>query len=503
MYFSEMIKLIQSKYDISFSCTVNYLTILDVVFLDSNPVSWNDHTLYIGNLAQVEVLPNRSIMLLTINNISLEDMLPEGSYWGIIDPKDTQRVYQVAKDLLYEDLKSEAALFKITQASLQGKNILSIINTAASLIGNALILGDSNMKVIAHSTVFDIMDPLWADNIEHGDYSNEFIKKVRSNKDMQEWSKSGKESRIITLKGDKQPKLVARISQKGHIIGALIMIAHHSPINPSHFKQLPQIGRILFDTLNSGSGDEIYKSFYSNILYHLLSGDELSDTFDLLTMSKAEFPKEMTIVVARFIRRVENRYLKQTVGVKLRKIFPKGYPVQYKNYIGILVPSVSSKQREKLSELVSTENLNIGLSWTFRNILDFKKYFTQAIASIKQAQNFGITNKVLDYTDYSFYDLLFHYTSKISLQNYCHPALQMLKEYDKSNKTELYITLKTFLNSNKNLKTTSESLFLHRNSVTYRINQIVKVTGIDLNAISTIYALVDSFRIEDFLEPGV
>ena len=89
--------------------------------------------------------------------------------------------------------------------------------------------------------------------------------------------------------------------------------------------------------------------------------------------------------------------------------------------------------------LVKEENINIGISWPFTDILDFKKHFYQAVVSIKQAQNFGKTNKVLVYTDYSFYDLLFNYTDKIPLKNYCHPALQILKEYDNSNKSELVL----------------------------------------------------------------
>lgn len=500
MYFLEMVKFMQEKYDVSVFNSVNNLTILDIVLFEDSHISWNNHTLYIGHLSQLKSLPDHPAMFLTTDDISLEDILPLGSCCGIIDTNDILSIYEKAKDILYEDLKAEAVLFKIAQDALHGKNIVSLINTASLLIGNALILVDTNMRVLAHSTAFDIMDHFWADNVERGHYSYEFIQKVNSNKDMQEWSKSGEESIIISLEGDIQPKVVTRITQKGHLVGGVIMIAHHTPINATQLKQLPQIGRILFDTFNRGLGDGVYKSFYSTILFHLLSGDELPDTLDLLTMSKSDFPKEMTVVVARFIRRIENRYLKQTVGFELDRIFPEGHPIQFKNYIGILVPSVSSKQREELSALVIAENINIGLSWPFTDILEFKKYFSQAVVSIKQAQNFGETNKVLNYTDYSFYDLLFNYTGKTSLQNYCHPSLEILKEYDKSNNTELYITLKTFLNLNRNLKITAEALFLHRNSVTYRVNRIVEVTGLDLNDTNTIYALVDSFRIETFLE---
>ncbi|AKL96442.1 carbohydrate diacid regulator [Clostridium aceticum] len=499
----EMIRLLQEEHIISVYDNINNmgdLIILDVVFLIDDPVSWSDHTLYIGNLSQLESPPDRPIMLLTANRSSLENILPKESFCGIIKSEDTRKVYQLAKDILYEDLKSEAILFKVTQAALHGKNIISLINTAASLIGNALILVDPTMKILAYSTTFDIKDFFWLDSIKRNHCSLEFMQKVRSNKDMQEWSKNGEESRIITLEGDIQPKLVTRITQNGHLIGALVMIVHHTPIKPSHSKQLPQIGKILFETFNSGFRDGTYQSFYSSILFHILSGDELSDTFDPMTMSKLDFPQEMTVVVARFITRIENRYLNRTVGLKLEKIFPKGYLVQFKNYIGILVPSISSKQRNALSELASDEEIYIGISWPFKNILDFRRYFAQAVVSIKQAQSFEETNEVVDYTNYSFYDLLHHCTDKISLQNYCHPALQILKEYDLCNKTQLYITLKTFLNSNRNLGTTGESLFLHRNSVTYRINRIIEVTGLNLNDINTVYSLVDSFRIEAFLE---
>lgn len=207
----------------------------------------------------------------------------------------------------------------------------------------------------------------------------------------------------------------------------------------------------------------------------------------------------MTVVVARFLRRTENRYFKRTVGFELERIFPQGYPVQYKSYIAMLVTSISNEQRSELEKLVETEEINIGISWSFTDILDFKKHFNQAVSSIKQGQTFGICNQVLDYTDYSFYDLLFNYSGRIDLEDFCHPALQVLKNYDETNNSELYTTLDAYLKCNRNLGVTAESLYLHRNSISYRINRIVDITGIDLNDINTISALVDSYRIQHFL----
>lgn len=500
MYFLEMIQLIQKEYKILVLNQTNYKTIMDVVLLADSPISWNEHTLYIGNLSALDPHPHLPIMLLNINNTIFKNVTPKNSCLGVIQSKDVEDIYQMAKNILYEDLKSKASLFQIAQAALQGKDIVSLVDISASLVGNALILIDANMKILVHSTSFEIMDPLWADNIERGHCSYEFMQKVRFNDDMQGWSKTGENWRIITLEEDLQSKLVTRIIYQGHFIGALIMIIHHTPINSSHIKLLPEIGEIFLETFNKEFKNSMRQPFYGRILFYLLSGDELANTFEIMALSKDDFPSEMIVVVVRFIHRIQNSYIKKTVGVQLEIIFPDGYLVQYKNYVGILVPSISAKQKEELEKLVTEENINIAISWPFSDILDFKKYFYQAVAAIKQAQHFGKTNKVLSYTDYSFYDLLFNYTGKMPLKSYCHPALLMLKEYDSSNKTELYITLKTYLSLYKNRKATAKVLFLHRNSVAYRIDQITEITGLDLNDINTIYSLMDSFRIKSFID---
>jgi DNA-binding PucR family transcriptional regulator len=110
-----------------------------------------------------------------------------------------------------------------------------------------------------------------------------------------------------------------------------------------------------------------------------------------------------------------------------------------------------------------------------------------------------MTNQIFDYSDFYYYDLLYNYTGKIPLEHYCHPALYILRQYDKINNTELYVTLNTYLEHKKNLRTTAEALFIHRNTLVYRINRIHQLTELDLGSVNVLYSLMDSFRIETFL----
>lgn len=497
MRYNQLVSMLCEKFEIKDWRSGDSPEITDIRLLDGNEQHWSEQTLYVGSFMKAGALPDRPVMVISTDG---ELSLPSGSSCARIREEDTYSLFNIVKDLIFEELREGGMFFELSHMALSGKSLAYVINSAASLLGNALILVDLSQKVLAYSTNYEIADPLWAQNIERGYCSYEFVQKVRSNREMKEWSKGGQETQVITLPGDRQPKLVARIVHEGHVVGSVIMIAHHTSIGRGHRRQLPLIGKILFDVFNRDSVSGVYNgSIYSNILYNLLDEEEISDDLDNIVLSKVNFPSEMKVVVARFVHRLENRYLKRTFSMELERIFPKGYSVQYKSYIIILVPSISDEQKAELERLAGDEGVSIGISWPFTDIVEFKRYFNQAVASIKQAQRFGINSLIFDYGDYSFYDLLYNYSGKLPLKNYCHPSLQLLRGYDRENNTELYMTLRTFLECNKNHRTTAETLFIHRNSLIYRLNRIHQLTKLDLNDSGAVSYLMDSFRIETFM----
>lgn len=489
MLYSDLIMLLNETFEIELIVNRNNSKITNVKLLKEDTEKWNEKTLYIGNLT-TSTMPH-SIMLLGTEE---SPILPEKSSYSIIKSDDFNKIFNTAKDLVIEDLRSEAALFNLTKDVLNKKSILNLINHAADLLGNALILTDSDNKVLAYSTNYEIMDPLWIDNIERGYCSREFLQKVRMNQQMKDWNKSGSDTVKIMLHGDKQPKLVSRITYDGHVAGSLIMIEHHTEISHTHFKQLPLIGNILFDSLNLDVSAGMKKSFYSSVLYNLLDERE-NHSSEILNITKLKFPQKMKVVVAQYAINQKNRYLKLSVKEDLERIFTEGYSVIYKSYIIILVNNVTEMHREKLKELSLKENLRIGISWSFYDILQFKRHFYQSVTCLKQAPHLFPSEQLLDYTNFCFYDLLLAIADKTSLENYCHPALKTLTDYGQ----DFYLTLRTYLECNKNVNETADKLFIHRNTLNYRIKRIKELTGLNLNNADEVQCLVDSFRIEKFI----
>ena len=62
-----------------------------------------------------------------------------------------------------------------------------------------------------------------------------------------------------------------------------------------------------------------------------------------------------------------------------------------------------------------------------------------------------------------------------------HPALDALMAYDKSNKSNLFDTLDVYLLNDCNAQLCGRLLFLHRNSLVYRIHRIQEITDVDLS----------------------
>lgn len=64
--------------------------------------------------------------------------------------------------------------------------------------------------------------------------------------------------------------------------------------------------------------------------------------------------------------------------------------------------------------------------------------------------------------------------------DYCQSVLSALLAYDADHNTDLVHTLRTYFRSNGNVIRTAEVLFLHRNSVLYRLQRIEDLLEVDL-----------------------
>lgn len=97
-------------------------------------------------------------------------------------------------------------------------------------------------------------------------------------------------------------------------------------------------------------------------------------------------------------------------------------------------------------------------------------------------------------TDYAMSYLIAEMQNTV-LPEICHPALHILREYDRLHHTDFYDTLYYYLKNERSPLATAREMGLHRNSLAYRLNRLPELTGTDLDDYMTRLHLLLSYEI--------
>ncbi len=106
--------------------------------------------------------------------------------------------------------------------------------------------------------------------------------------------------------------------------------------------------------------------------------------------------------------------------------------------------------------------------------------YIEARKAIKIGRGIYVNNSTIFYEDLGIYKLFDNLSNNDSIKEFYSSYLGKLVEYDKENNTVFLDTLNYLVKNDWNLKTTSEEIFVHYNTMKYRFNKISEILNIDL-----------------------
>ena len=170
----------------------------------------------------------------------------------------------------------------------------------------------------------------------------------------------------------------------------------------------------------------------------------------------------------------------------------KSVSCEYKNTAVVLI---AKTDRDKILTLLQKKkwisNLSVGFSMPVYRIDELQTAWKQACLAMAGKEEPGIR----DCADYALPFLLRQLGENELSVHLCHPAINILKNYDTHNHTDLLNTLDTYLKQNCSQNRTAESLHIHLNSLKYRLRRITEFTGINFKDAEEIFYLQLSLRI--------
>lgn len=150
---------------------------------------------------------------------------------------------------------------------------------------------------------------------------------------------------------------------------------------------------------------------------------------------------------------------------------------------------------ERFEKQFPGNSLAVGIGNRQSNVLDISKSYKQAQEALYLGRRITKqTGRVFEYKELESYALL-QTLPPWDRQNFITSTLGKLLTYDKQHELDLLHTLEAYLSSGGRTAECAKQLYVHRNTVNFRIARIKELIGVDLDDSETTFRLQLALRI--------
>lgn len=192
----------------------------------------------------------------------------------------------------------------------------------------------------------------------------------------------------------------------------------------------------------------------------------------------------------------------QNVAGQLQPMLVHGLYTQHKNQLVMLVckpegEDLTSFELERMADVAELNDLLFGVSNSFGALAEVHMYYVQAHDAIRYGERVSDSlevGRVLRYDRFSYVKLLECTDRTDDLLAICPPSLLRLLDHDEEHGGDLMNTLFGYLQNGQSTVRAAAQLSLHKNTLLYRLGTIRKILGIDLTSGEDVFQIQVGFR---------
>lgn len=399
-------------------------------------------------------------------------------------------------------------IFDLSKAISEGSSLQNVVNRIATFYEHPVSIIDNTYMVIAHSNNVEIHSHILEKEYDLGYISESGLDTLKKLNFINPEKKSSRHRsyQLDSNVGYKRNNYA--IIYAHEIPVAVISIFDDNNIEPIKLLYLEKIAYLLSIQLQM---DEFYirnKGEHYNHLVSIIVGDLPFESTIMETRLKlAGYPlKEFKyIITAKSIDTNSNPDVKKisSIGSYLKLIFPNSiYMVLNDSIVAFFSKSTVINDNDLESYNAQLENLNIkvGISNSFINLTSAKKYLAEAKDALEIGCAFYPNNNLHIFDKLQLLSFVKRTYNENEIDMLLYPPILELIEYDKSSDAFLVETLKEYLKYPKNPQLVCKNLFIHKNTLYYRLNKIRSIINTDLENSEVITKIMITFIALDYKE---
>lgn len=284
--------------------------------------------------------------------------------------------------------------------------------------------------------------------------------------------------------------------------------------NRSFSKQNVKIARLICDVISSmmnssGNSEAARGVMFESIILDLLEGKirnekELSGRLRANEWTTGQKMYAVTIDISKYNDPSFIDFFKYL----LCSLIHNSRSVFYNDTIVMIIDTDLNTEESKcftvLEGFLKRNDFHAGISRKFECVINLPKFYQQSRKALYLGKISVASGRTFWYEDYDVTDFIFKSSKHLDILNFCHPGVLQLKEYDADNNTDYYKTLYEYLKNDKNVILTAGSLYIHRNTVNFRLSKIEELMGLSLrNCKDTLHIFLTYKILEtDILKKG-
>ena len=442
--------------------------------------------------------------------IPLVEISEDSYYWGIIRYVMIQVFDKDTARLKYFKITHDSFNTFILKNNGSSNTASDIIKFLSIMIENPVVLyyGDLNCMV---STNSDNSKLILSDEIQP--YKPNIITKFQYMKQM----KGSCVQYVVKFAILSEVEIYITITEENRELTELDYMAIENAII-----------NLQYGFLSEFAQNEVKKTYQRdlihNILNGLLSSKEMTEAAAQLGMKESDTYR--VVDFHTITKNVQRKYTKEQlheVGVivgELMYLLPDALIYRNMDQI-VMIQQVDSdqteleyqKEMEEIEEVIQRSILyrkkdtdfQIGIGKSVEGYQRLKESYQEASRAIKYIDIIrlvtGDKNKsVVHYSSLGFFQIFGEIDDVTELERYIPETLKKLYLYDDEHKGELITTLQMYLRNNQSIKKTASAMFVHYRTISYRLEKIKQISGINFDNANEVLAVSNGLIIYKMLK---
>lgn len=301
------------------------------------------------------------------------------------------------------------------------------------------------------------------------------------------------------------PKLCVNITKSNKTVYRLMIAGGEVPLDDTFGFLLEYLAKMISHCLSiNGVGihDQTYslRSIFATILTNP-SADYVEVSQNLSNFGWLSSHHYQCALINTSVLDIKNMTLRSICSY-VENIIPCSCALEYQNnavvFINLtLCPMDSDEIFQKLAAFIRDSLLSAGYSRKMLGHFNFQRQYVQASIALQTGRRRNPSSWIHHFNQIALPYIFEQSTKKLPAYMICHEKLLSLKYEDETNHTQLYQTLRCYLEHHQNIARTSEALFIHRSTLLYRLDKIRRFMKSDFsNPEELLYLLLSFYFLE-------